>query len=805
MRTDPSYGYPPARDPKIDSENEDLRSVIDDLTIENKRLRQLLREHQQQHNPLLDRDKIFEVRTCGLSSDKKRELEAILQKFASSIGDVCQGPSQSPENDSALNAGPSPNGTTQDRAHYPHTDSAYTSMSNSGVTSMGKTKNGKGEIKRMQGSKDTNIKSYLHDIPDSLLPKHSPIMSENSKMRLVVKRLEQLFTGKNATPGEHSQPLQQQRVSESAANADRHTSQLLNRHTRPEGAREAPILPFGSKFDSWDKQPPGSKSESEKSSDGIPASGNHSPEQRPTRPLDLDIHRGQVAEENIEYIRHLGLPTPTRQHESDQPNDGWVYLNLLINMAQLHTINVTSAFIQKSIAHLSTKFELSKDGGKIRWRGGCRSTASSDETDSNGEVMTGSSPELVREPSNSKSSKDNTISDNIASTGSSNAPATRPLTRTSSDRNHLADSTGPGLHQSKLTDKSKTGSSFDYKPIFLKDHTLLPENEFYEDSDNTASAQGFDDLTGQDLSTQANGMKHSFSAQSEEDGPIIYYKNPLFYCDMSCDKQAHQRNTTTIRLASKHILGVPSLGVGLDESPEHGLDLPRNFFDAPTEIEPLPALEFHPLSEIVESQEDSVELPASGIGGVLPDDNFMLRVKRKHHRAREDKRRVAADVRNGPRKCIIQEEIECTNRIDLPPSKLPPPSFVLFSRTSETSSGLEGDEYFSDRSDDSEEESLDEVLPPPHAFLRRFPTDSSGQHRTTDEEYVEATSYPSMDLQDPLDIADHDGDAENVNDFDRAALLERPLGIITGSLAATVGAGSAASEASAASNHSLFV
>src|SRR5271170_3741792 len=67
-----------------DSEKEDLRDVIDDLTVENKRLRQQLKSRKRQQDSQ-DHDRLFEVRVHGLPSDKKRELEILLRNFTSKL------------------------------------------------------------------------------------------------------------------------------------------------------------------------------------------------------------------------------------------------------------------------------------------------------------------------------------------------------------------------------------------------------------------------------------------------------------------------------------------------------------------------------------------------------------------------------------------------------------------------------------------------------------------------------------------------------------------------------------------------
>jgi hypothetical protein len=746
--------------------------VIDDLTVEIKRLRQMLRERRQQYDPQLDRDKIFEVRTCGLMPERKCELEVILQKFASTIRDVSPGPSKTPGDESARNTSSYalPELKTQKVASYPPTDSAYASLSISSRTSARPSNETKGEIEQIRGSKNSNIKSYLHDIPDSLLPKHSPIMSDESKMRLVVRRLEQLFTGKNAVPGEHSQPLQQQKVSESAATADRDNSHLLNRYMRPEGAREAHIIPVSARMDldlpkvkPCYKQPLESNSESEKSSDGRSASGNRSPDQRPTRPLDLDIHRAQVAEENIEYIRHLGLPTPTGQHDPEHPDDGWLYLNLLISMAQLHTINVTPAFVRKSIAHLSTKFELSKDARKIRWKGFHRGIESSEDSDSCAEIAVGSSPDLVNGPRTSKGTSGNASSDNVASSGSPNEGVSRTFQSLSSERHPCTNPTDISMQPPKLMGASRPESSFDYKPILVEDPATLQSTIVYDDLD-IASAKGVDEATGQDSSRQADGMNDNYAGRFEEDGPIIYYKNPLFYCDMSGNKQAHRSNVAKMSSVSEHILGVPvpTAWVNEEYDEQSSVHVSNTFND-------------------------------SGIGGVLPDDHFMLRVQLKRRRSPVENAHGLARRRFGQTRPLIEEERLATTRVNLPASKLPPPSYMFIPLSSESSAGLESGGSLSEDPDDSDAEFLEEVHPNRSAMLKRFPTDSSTQHRATGEEGELINFYESTDISDSSQGENPYADADGDSGFDRAAVLERPFGIITGSLAVTVGAGSAAS------------
>src|SRR6478736_10420702 len=82
----------------------------------------------------------------------------------------------------------------------------------------------------------------------------------------------------------------------------------------------------------------------------------------------------------MNYIRHLDLLSPDILPGQQSIQDihlnaeGWVSLNLLYNLAQLHLINVTPDFVRSAVLEISTKFQLSTDGHKIRWRGGSKDT-----------------------------------------------------------------------------------------------------------------------------------------------------------------------------------------------------------------------------------------------------------------------------------------------------------------------------------------------------------------------------------------------------------------------------------------------
>jgi hypothetical protein len=66
-------------------ENEDLRGIIDDLTLDVKRMKRKLRRYREANPRHLRNDKLFEIRAHSLSVRRKRQLEDILERFAADI------------------------------------------------------------------------------------------------------------------------------------------------------------------------------------------------------------------------------------------------------------------------------------------------------------------------------------------------------------------------------------------------------------------------------------------------------------------------------------------------------------------------------------------------------------------------------------------------------------------------------------------------------------------------------------------------------------------------------------------------
>ncbi|KAF7922186.1 hypothetical protein BELL_0287g00050 [Botrytis elliptica] len=491
------------------SASEEYRSIIDDLTIENKKLKEKLKRYGRSSTTHLENEKLFEVKIHALSARKRRELEELLHAFSASFNGSSEdlsinGPTGRQSRSYSLSGKPTKHKSVSSGSNSRPTDSAYASMSRSGPSHSSSA----GEGYRPTQSRvaaDQKLQDFLQDIPQGLQPRSTLEMSENQRKRMVVRRLEQLFTGKTGSLiGAHSQSLQQQEVSRSAARADQ--ASQIHFHPR-EGVREAHIGPHNMELDkqglvnnSKNSQSPTEQSDSPHKSRGSP-----SPQQRPTRPLDLDPDRDQVGSDNVEYIRHLGISAPQLLTEESQDAavdaEGWVYLNLLINMAQLHIINVTPGFIRSAVTELSRKLQISPDGKKLRWRGGTQGTSLNSDS--------GNSSVHQRSPPDSDGSDE----------------ASRKRRKV-----HANKFTPTGQAPLKMINQSsKNPKAMDacfYEPMFVRypQHTSEVSGDESDISPNHYSLHGF-----------ASPIKR-LGNSPRDDGPLIFYNGTKFFSDLSGDR-----------------------------------------------------------------------------------------------------------------------------------------------------------------------------------------------------------------------------------------------------------------------------
>ncbi|KAF2174145.1 hypothetical protein M409DRAFT_49014 [Zasmidium cellare ATCC 36951] len=785
------------------SSTEDFRSVIDDLTIENKKLKRRLKKYEKLHDSHLRDEKLFEVRIHGLPAEKKRELEETLRKFASSLGT-----NGFPANgyEGLLPVLPT-HKTASSQTSLQNTDSAYASMSASGqgssALSGGETRYNKQQQQSgvNTASRRQNIHSYLHHIPEGLLPQPNPTnMTERAKKKLVVRRLEQIFAGKGAMLGAHQHPMQQQEVSHMAARADRAANEAQGQRSGLEGFREAHIMSqkAGDAAELAEAQNKGGQNEPsvEESSQEKPthplteqalrAKGNNG-DQRPTRPLDLDPDRAQVPADNIRYMRHLGFSPPDpATSTSPEEGHGWVYLNLLINMAQLHTINVTADFVRKALTEMSSKFELSDDGRKVRWKGGKSVT----RTSSSG----GGS-------SNERTSND--TPDRIS-------PRKRPKL---SHRDSHRSGTSHAKAGASKSARTQAENKVVYTPLFFhKDSTDRTESSSEEEEDSEESPYPMP-LAGDSSGMTSSGIRtiSTRRKKQQEDGPIIFYNNARFCTDLSGDRKAiGNANAPPYTTVTSTPVGQPQkpAAAGLFERRgplAEAVELPE-----PMDIgdNPIPAsmeLSFPPRSPM-ESQKrkfDPVEMEVTGIGGVWPADNFAIAVESRH--ARIDQSSAPSVKDNLPNKRIPEkfarilkdsgpgrkirgamhkQQIVATNVKQLPPSELPPALGFPF-----------GDDSMGD--DESDVDDDISVSPEsPHAFPPSAAPQPVELHYTSsdeeedDEDDDDESDDGSLDLLAAARQIDPEAIREQEREYDANVAERLAEEIPAGSSAATAGGGS---------------
>lgn len=781
-----------------DNSSDDFRGVIDDLTIENNKLKRKLRKYEALQDAHLDDEKLFEIRVHGLPPTKKQELEELLRKFADGlqVQPSQAGSSTTTFNKDRMMPGLRTHQSSSSKASALPPDSAYVSASGTASSAPSGSASGQ-NIKRFQPSalsRRNNIQSYLHDIPQGLLPQHSTAMTEKTKKKLVVRRLEQIFSGSVAVLNGRQHPLQQQEVSRLAARADRSAREASGRHALAEGNREARIMEDDNDGSSAIKTtlsdearskesisdgatPKGIKStDSKESLHALPEQGiserdflekvlsGRSPQQRPTRPLDLDPQRAQNSAENIDYIRHLGFSPPDAySSRSPEEGHGWIYLNLLMNMAQLHTINVTTDFVKRALQDYSTRFELSSDGRKVRWR-------------------------RNRTYASVNSEMDGTSSDSLNYSPSGQSPRKRI--------------------------KLGAGDKFAYTPMFAK----LTSEETDESSADAASIQSPLDAPenqGKSLRNRS-GSRGPKNHRKRENGPIIFYNNAKFCTDLSGNNKTEAAmiyNPIMYHVAASNPLGSHEAPISDQTAEKKGplndaYDLPEPMDLADNPIPPSMEINFPPTTPLTSPSEQSpFEMEVSGLGGVYPADNFAINVRTKH--ARNDQlapqkvrhqpplrypNRLADIIMRdgGSRKgrSAFREEFTSSRQKDLPPSKLPPASCFISLDNSESE-------------DDSDEEGslsfpsgaleVPAVAPQPIKMTSWSSDEESDDEMSSeqdDDQDGTASDDGSLDFLEGLREVDPDFIRAREREYDSIMAERLAEEIPAGSSAATAGGGS---------------
>jgi hypothetical protein len=688
----------------VNSESvEDFRSVIDDLTVANKKLKQKLKKYEKLHDSHLQDEKLFEVRFHGLPDHKKRELEETLRNFAADLD------SKSEQGHPAIASQPPPFRPQKTASSHASrfAESGYASMSGQNPSSVRSNQPSNtassGEWDRRRTTKmpynqqQQTIQSYLHDIPRGLLPQSHAPMTEKSKKKLVVRRLEQIFAGKRSRPGNHPQPMQQEEVAQSAATADRRAKEAAGQHTKTEGHREARIMPVRSNDEDISGHQEAMQKAAQSPTGEQYFAGAGSPDQRPTRPLDLDIYRAQVPSDNMDYIRHLGFTPPNiSSEESLEDGHGWIYLNLLINMAQLHTLNVTPAYVKEAVNEYSSMFELSHDGRKIRWRGGSDVTLSS----------TGSSSEYFG---------NDTPSDGF---DNSKSPYkfSKPGGSGSEDPSKNPERAAQRLARKQ---KEKERKQLSYTPLFFhKDESDEEGDSYGLDVGSSSNSPLPVPQAGDSSGFASSAMQSSFTRRRRNDGPMIFYSKAKFCTDLTGDSRGIASHTSdSYQAITSHPIGVPTSrsthtqrqtsAVWEPRGPLESMSMDIDSKDGSQTFSSSGRMSFSPddlKDDTGTDMHDAMEFEASGLGGVHPEDNFSIHVRRSQQQINPTDvtsacrksylypPRILKALDEGPsledvasslkQQHTIKEEILSASCKTLPNSKLPPASFLPFDSAS---------------------------------------------------------------------------------------------------------------------------
>lgn len=659
-----------------------FRDIIDDLTVQNKNLKRQLKQYEQTRSISKAQNALFEVRIHNLPPEKKRELEVILQNFTASV-QVPQNRSgsmsatsrkesvhQIPRNSSKLSS-PSPPSVQA-------LDSAYASMSATGVNIPAVPSPYR---RQGRGLHKYSHNSASHGASSTPQPLDSGIIQDREKQELIVQKLEQIFQtdagisgtfkgdkSPNKVPSVTSNgasfvgppPRLNQEIESIELGMNGHLgSASLQRTHKDSVLPQTPVLKSGTS---------GRKGEEE-------------PHQRPST-------------DQVRHPGHLRVASPTA--ESDPKSDQeWVYLNLLVNMAQLHTLNVTPESVRKALHDCSTKLVLSDDGRKVKWRGETQDTTPSpqrafkfERTPLASSKASSSVAKLRRDGRGSSVTRNDGVQEYTIN-HQSTARAVRHL--------------GPMQNEVPI-------SKLHYKPVFTpRGRRSTPSHSVRDDqsvdSDNISSLMG-------PCQARRTRDKHN--------GPMIFLERDPFFLDLSADHRDCDRmdHASYGRLVEEPIGGHNGLTAMADEfegrlshvrPTPSGLTLPESI--------PFRSLKIYDDDPVPPSGDATgprfAELQASGMGGIQLDDNFAIEVKTGPHPPSAQLRPLEGERRAVQTRSKLSHQITPTHRAvpafhdhrlvsskttHLPPSPLPPPSYVYqaISSSSSASDSEDDDEVFDD-------------------------------------------------------------------------------------------------------------
>ncbi|KAL8965790.1 MAG: hypothetical protein Q9183_003685, partial [Haloplaca sp. 2 TL-2023] len=588
-----------------------FRDIIDDLTVQNKKLKRQLKRYERDRSLGMAHNGCFELKVQHLSPDKKQELEAILRKFASTIPPVPHA-----SEDEAMSSKTRPKQQSFDPTRKPSPspslytkglDSAYASNSATGMTNKTTSvPNGRANTSSRKGG-------WLPTSASEKQPKLAREISDCSKQREIVQRLEQLFQNGFA----HDEPSPTNRIVSAPPQSIDQNDRLASRVREASAAQvdeNTPSTTVNSnqldfQYTQQDQQEP------------VPLPQDSQSNQDPGRQYD---HGSDVADPNSQsHAGHqLAAASPV---SSSSPDSGyeWVYLNLLGNMAQLHLFNVTPEFVRAAIHEVSDRLVLSDDGRKVRWR---------DDTEMNtisqhGLLDPAGTGGLVASPTHPEAPPTNDPSKQVDEVPVDKLESARPSINLNTR----------GIRSSRSADPPPASSSSKrkiskqpYKPLFR--HSKRQLRHINQDDD--ASLDSSSSISSADETAEGADV-HSTALETPQNGRLIFFNRDPFFLDLSADAPNTDGNDhPPYESVTPEPLGQQQHWN--DSSPETETKMTWDFpLSDPPELvrrEDSPPLTIH--DGIAPSSHDKndqgnrhIPFEASGIGGVQPDDNFAIDVQ----------------------------------------------------------------------------------------------------------------------------------------------------------------------------------
>ncbi|KAL8937018.1 MAG: hypothetical protein Q9211_003899 [Gyalolechia sp. 1 TL-2023] len=618
-----------------------FREVIDDLTVQNQKLKKRIKKYERIHTQGSKHDGLFELRVQNLPYDKKQELEIILHGFASTIHPSQNTPVSKLDGSNRSRGkqfrGAGSNSNPSSPPYNKCLDSTYASVSATGATFKA-TSDHSGHSKSR--SRNYLPSSVEHEPYTSTCARsqdvESPSLSEisdRSKQKLAVERLEELFlTGDGdvkSIKGNLHPRSPQSRIPRKEATQAASYSQTIKRQTRS------------------------------------------SPDQ-------------------LRSLRRLGVASPVAGSSAESQHE-WVYLNLVINLAQLHTLNITPDLVRSGVQAFSTKLVLSDNGSKVRWQGNDeRSAESSDDPN------------------------DIALTHHVPSATSLNQP--EPTIQLPKSQALLQEHNTPGPRNGQSLERvdnlqtfaagQGTAKRLNYKPLFVH-HRHHPRESSRESSDvSQDSGSSLADATesiSSDLGDSANAAN----------GPLVFFDGDAFFLDLSSDPtDADSAGHSSYASHFTEPLGRTNGPYKTTHAYERKQAIPilgRENNEDWTRCPPLLVNDNNPKSTSDDAGSGSgnrFQFQASGIGGIQLDDNFAIDVttsrqpvSHPYHQPRSstpsfDDGNPTSSSRplNHPTRQprTPSTHIVSTQTTQLPPSPLPPPSYVypaLSSTSSDTDDG----------------------------------------------------------------------------------------------------------------------